>query len=114
MSKQTDKWRPDFLNRLKDPECAKGYLEEALEEGDSEYFIKAVRNVVEAQGGIGELSKKTGMGRTSLYKTLGGERHPKINNLIDILHPLGFSLTINRLKPTAKRTAKRKKRLQAS
>ncbi|HSX10896.1 MAG TPA: hypothetical protein VLF94_04185, partial [Chlamydiales bacterium] len=59
----------DFLmEQLKDHDEAVAYLNEALSEslkGDPEskrLFIMALRNVTEAQGGISNLAKKTGMG----------------------------------------------------
>jgi DNA-binding phage protein len=37
----------------------------------------ALRNVAEAQGGIGALAKKAHVGRESLYKTLSRTGNPK-------------------------------------
>jgi DNA-binding phage protein len=37
----------------------------------------ALRNVAEAQGGLGKLAKKAHVGRESLYKTLSKTGNPK-------------------------------------
>ena len=37
-------------------------------DGDSQAFMLALKNVVEAQGGIGHLSKRTGLDRAHLYR----------------------------------------------
>ena len=44
------------MERLSDPEDVIGYLEVSLEEylddGDKAFFLKGIKNVIEAQGGI--------------------------------------------------------------
>ena len=88
----------DELNKkLKSKRWAAAYLAAALEEGDYEYFLKALRNVVEVHGGIGWLAKETGQNRESLYKTLSGKRNPKINTIDNVLNAVGLHLTV---KPT--------------
>ena len=51
------------LERLADISFARGYLLASLDEyrkdGDREIFLLALRDIVRAQGGIPELSKKT-------------------------------------------------------
>lgn len=91
----------DFLiEQLKDHDEAVAYLNVALEEslkGDPEsqrLFIMALRNVTEAQGGIGNLAKKTGMGRESLYKTLSATGNPKWHTLVSLVIALGLNLRL--------------------
>ncbi|KIC74480.1 Uncharacterized protein DB42_BD00280 [Neochlamydia sp. EPS4] len=61
-----------MLKHLKDHDEAVAYLNAALEEslkGDKEsqhLFLMALRNVAEAQGGLGALAKKAHVGRESL------------------------------------------------
>ena len=72
------------IEHLKDHDEAVAYLNAALEEslkGDAEsqhLFLTALRNVAEAQGGIGNLAKKAGIGRESLYKTLSEKGNPEM------------------------------------
>ena len=85
----------DYLSEsLKDPAEAKGYLNAALDDGDIDGFLEALRNVVDAYGGITALSEKTDKGRTSLYKTLSKSGNPYLKNANDILHSLGFKLSV--------------------
>ncbi len=53
--KNTADYSEDLIESLRDPEEAAVYLKVALEEfeqdRDSEFFLKALRNVAEAQGG---------------------------------------------------------------
>lgn len=86
------------IERLKDPADACLYLTEALadfeDDHDVESFLKALKDVTEAQGGIGELAKKANLNRQNLYKLLSAKRQPKIETLGAILDGLGFRLSI--------------------
>ncbi len=89
-----------LIEKLKDHDEAVAYLNTALEEslkGDEEYqhlFLLALRNVAEAQGGIGLLAKKSGMGRESLYKTLSETGNPKWHTLVSLVIALGLELRL--------------------
>lgn len=48
------------------------------------FFLIALRNVVEAQGGVGALAKKAHVGRESLYKTFSGSGNPKWHTLVSL------------------------------
>ena len=91
----------DWLQeKLKDHDQAVAYLNDALEEslkGDEEsqqLFLIALRNVAEAQGGIGALAKKAHVGRESLYKTLSGAGNPKWHTLVSLCVALGLNLRL--------------------
>ena len=62
------------IDKLKDPQDASLYLTEALIEFEKDHdiksFLKILKDVTEAQGGIGELAKKTNLNRQNLYKLL--------------------------------------------
>jgi probable addiction module antidote protein len=94
------KYHDYLMEELQDHEKAVAYLNAALEEslkGDAEsqhLFIMALRNVTEAQGGIGNLAKKTGMGRESLYKTLSETGNPKWHTLVSLVIALGLNLRL--------------------
>ena len=81
---------------LQDPEFAAGYLEDALDE-DVQDFIIALRNVADANGGLGKLSQVTDLGRESLYKTLSenGDSRPFFATICQILNALGMKLSIH-------------------
>ena len=80
---------------LQEPSFAAEYLEDALGE-DLQDFIIALRNVADANGGIGKLSQLSELGRESLYKTLSqdGGSKPYFSTIIQILSSLGLKLTI--------------------
>lgn len=83
----------DFLmKRLKNATEAAAYLTASVEEGGLRYLLKALRNVVEAQGGIGRLSQKTKLNRTHLYRTLSPQGNPEISTLDSILKTYGIHI----------------------
>jgi DNA-binding phage protein len=93
------KWRDYLIERLAaDKDEALGYLDVALEEyqedGDTLFFLQGIRDVVEAQGGITELAKRTHMSPDALQKTLSSDKAPHIDTLGTILNALGCRLSI--------------------
>ena len=94
------KYQDWLIENLKDHDEAVAYLNAALQEslkGDEEsqhLFLIAIRNVAEAHGGIGNLAKKAGMGRESLYKTLSEKGNPKWHTLVSLVIALGLNLRL--------------------
>ena len=80
---------------LRDIEFASEYLEQALGESVQDFII-AIRNVADANGGIGELSKKSALGRESLYKSLSqeGTSSPYFATIHQVLDALGMEIVI--------------------
>jgi len=81
-----------LIKSLADPVEAAAYLNACAEDGEIKYLLKAIRNVVEAQGGIGELAKKTKLSRTTLYKTLSTSGNPAVGTLDAILAVYGIRI----------------------
>ncbi len=98
-----------LIEKLKDPEYARIYLETALEayekDRDSEAFLLALRDVAEAQGGLGKLAEKTQLNRAGVYKALSEQGNPRLDTMEKILHSLGFRLSIEPLKAEEQATA---------
>jgi probable addiction module antidote protein len=78
-----------------DPLEAAGYLNAALEDGDNELFLLALRNVAEARlGGMSKLAAASGLNRESLYRMLSGKGNPELKSLDRLLHALGLKLAV--------------------
>lgn len=97
--RQYTKWHDYLIDRLaSDREEAIGYLDVALEEyqqdGDAPFFLKGICNVVEAQGGITELAKRTHMSPDALQKILSDEKAPHVDTFCTILNALGCRLSV--------------------
>jgi probable addiction module antidote protein len=92
--KKSKAYQPDLIENLRDPREAEEYLNAALEEGDPELFLLALRNVAEAQGGVAQLAEKAKLNRESLYKMLSERGNPEFRSLEALLHALGFRLAV--------------------
>ena len=80
-----------LIKRLRaDPEEASGYLNAALEAGDRKAFLVALKNVIEARGGMTKFSRSCKINRVSLYKMLSGNGNPGFLNILLLLHHAGF------------------------
>jgi probable addiction module antidote protein len=79
---------------LRDPQKAAIYLEEALAAGDIAAFKLALRNVVEAQGGMAALAEETDLSRETLYRTLSERGNPTLETLSRILGALGLRVAV--------------------
>ncbi len=88
-------YKESLREDLKDPEEAAGYLTAALEEGDYRFFLIALRNVAEAQGGLLRLSRKTKLSRPNLYRMLSKAGRPEIHSLYHILKSLGLQFSVS-------------------
>jgi probable addiction module antidote protein len=82
-----------FESDLQNPEFMIGYLELALNEGLPTFLI-ALREVIQANGGMSTIAEKTDLGRESLYKTLSESGNPQFATIDKILHSLGLKFTI--------------------
>ncbi|RKU38450.1 hypothetical protein C6496_06470 [Candidatus Poribacteria bacterium] len=97
-------WREYLIEKLTtDHERAVDYLDVALEEyqvdRDARLFFVALRTVIEAQGGIAEVAKQTGIKAQCLSDMLASDEAPRLDMLITILTALGCRLLIQPLEP---------------
>ncbi|ELV2190967.1 DNA-binding protein [Salmonella enterica] len=83
-----------------DPEYANAYLANALEEinepGGLGGFLVALRQVIEARGGISEAAKKSGLARQSIYRALSPNGNPTITTLAQLAAVAGLQFTISK------------------
>jgi len=63
--------------RLQDPEQAAKYLTACFEEGP-DVFLLGLRDVVEAQGGIGRAARSSKRNRESRYRLLARHGSPRL------------------------------------
>jgi probable addiction module antidote protein len=94
MARKTGDYQAYHLEWLKDPENAAEYLNAAIEDGDQEALLLALRNIAEAEGGMARLAEKSQLKRESLYRMLSPNGNPALSNLFSILHGLGLKMTI--------------------
>ncbi len=94
--KKTIDYQSYLLHSLEDRQEAQGYLNAALTDGSVDSFLLALRNVIEAQGGMSKLAQKTHKSRSSLYKTLSDGGNPGLKSIDSILQALNLRLFITR------------------
>ncbi|HTR88105.1 MAG TPA: addiction module antidote protein [Reyranella sp.] len=64
------------------------YLTAAAEDSNPEVFLAALGDVAKALG-MAEIARASGLGRESLYKSLGAGAHPRFETISAILKALG-------------------------
>ena len=95
-------YQQDLLTSLKDPAEASAYLNAALEAGDKKAFLLALKNVLDAQGGMTKISERTKLNRVSLYKMLSANGNPGFENILLLLKTVGICF---RVTPKSKSTS---------
>jgi len=94
-------YQKDLIESLKDPQEAAAYLNAALEDGDRESFLLALRNIAEANGGMKAVADKAHLNRESLYRTLSRRGNPEVKTLFNLLHGVGLRLSVTPEQVTA-------------
>lgn len=93
-------WQDILIEDLKDTKEAEAYLQVALEEyesdGDWDMFLVAMKNVIEAQGGMTWLAKKTGLNRPNLYNALKAGGNPTFATIGKIINALGYGFVVSK------------------
>jgi probable addiction module antidote protein len=87
-------YRPFLLADLRDPANAADHLNGAAADDHPDIFLIALRDVVDAYGGIGIIAKRAKLNRQQLYKTLAWGGNPEFRTLSAILDAAGFLLTV--------------------
>ncbi len=92
----SDSYRPSKIERLKDPEYAAAYLTAILEEKEPEpeLLSRAIKDVIEAQIAINNLSQKDKLNWEKLEKMFLESGGSEIYSLITLLDVIGFKLTV--------------------
>ena len=65
------------------------------EEGDSDFFVKAVGDVARAKGMV-KVARTTGLGRQNLYRPLSRGGNPRVGTLFRVLDALDVRLSVAR------------------
>lgn len=87
-----------LFSDLRDRKFAADYLAACLDSGKVETFLIGLRNVVNANGGLGNLSRSVKLGRESMYKSLSKTGNPRFATVQEVLHALGFQLSVKNVK----------------
>ncbi len=94
MPRKTLPYDNDLMVWLQDPVHAAEYINAAIEDGDREVFLLALRDLAKARGGMTAVAEQARVSRTSLYKTLSPRGNPEFKSVTALLHTLGLKLTV--------------------
>ena len=74
---------------LTNPEACAHYLEAALDDGDEQVLLLALRNVADAMRNSEDCGALS-----TLFQSGSDIQHPQLSTLLKVLHALGFELTV--------------------
>ncbi|BAZ23869.1 hypothetical protein NIES4073_47590 [Kalymmatonema gypsitolerans NIES-4073] len=92
--RRSTSYHEKLIKDLKDPLEAAAYIEVVLEEGDPKMLSKALKNVIEAQGGINKLSAQVKKCYEKLDVMLLEKREVEFYCLTALLNTLGLQLAV--------------------
>ncbi len=72
-------------------------LQEYQLDGDTPFFLKGLRNIIEALGGVPEIAKQTGTEPENLLEVLSSDEPPRLDTLHILANALGGRLSIEPL-----------------
>lgn len=81
----------DISQYLDNKEVIAEYLTQVLEDGDIDELMMAIGNIAKAKG-LTQISKDSGLGRESLYKTFNKGVKPRFDTVVRVLNSLGIHL----------------------
>lgn len=89
----------DYLHTvLKNGIEAKNYINAALEQffidHNKELFLLALKQVIDARGGVTKVAKQTNINRQHLYRMLSKRGNPSFDNISLLLGTIGLRLTV--------------------
>lgn len=87
-------YHEELIEALKDPLEAAPYIEVVLEEGDPKMLRKALKNVIEARGGVALLSKQVKQSYDKLDQMLEENGEIEFYCLSALLDALGLQLAV--------------------
>ena len=103
--KQRYSYHDDLITRLKNPNYAMGYLKASFDDPNPRVFLLALKDVIEATGGITKFSRLSKIPRITLYRILSKRGNPEFFTLANLLHTLGLKLTVIKEKNSSFRHA---------
>ena len=68
-------------------------MKDALATGDTIDFVKAIGDLIRAQG-VTEVSQKSGLNRSALYVSFGGTMMPNVERVIRTLAALRLEIVV--------------------
>jgi probable addiction module antidote protein len=84
----------DAAPYLTDEASQLALLADALESGESAYIAAAIGTIARARG-MTDIARRSGVGRTALYRALSADGDPKLSTVVGVVKALGLKLSIS-------------------
>ena len=81
----------DMSEYLDSEEAIAEYISQVLDDGDQDELLRAVGYIAKAKG-MTQISRETGLGRESLYKTFQEGAEPKFSTVMKVMKAIGLNL----------------------
>ena len=98
----------DIAEYLNDDAVIAEYLTAAAEDENPDVLLAALGDVAKARG-MAEISRKSGLGRESLYKSLVVGAKPRHETIQSVLHAMGLKFAIVPTNESAARSGEHEK-----
>jgi len=99
VTKKLKEFKHYFAEKLRDPEYAIAYLNEALADEDKRIFLVALKNVIEAyQENKSSLAKENSVSRSTIYRMLSKTGNPRWSNITSIVDAMDLQINISQKK----------------
>lgn len=96
------KWEDGLLERLRDPDFAREYVQACLEEGLP--ITEAVGAVIRAHG-LDKVAKRAHMAKPNLLRAVRAGANPTLDTLRQLLNSIGMDVAVRNLKPLPRKRA---------
>lgn len=100
MSEASVSYYDGLMEDLADPEEAAAYLSAAIEDGDQQVFLLALRDVAEARG-MSKVAREANLNRENMYRMLSEKGNPQLASLNSLLRSIGLRLAVEVDQPHA-------------
>jgi probable addiction module antidote protein len=90
--KRKENYRADLLADLRNSAAYAAQYLSAAKADSNEAFLVALRDVAEAQKGVGKVAKEANVNRENLYRALSRDGNPRIDTLDAVLDVLGLAV----------------------
>jgi len=82
----------DLIKRLASARYAAKYLKAALDDGDTQGFLLALRNVVQASRNVSSVARRSQVSRQHIHRLVAGEGNPTLKTLKSVLGAVGIDI----------------------
>lgn len=86
-------YEDELKKSLASPQEAAAYLNAALEDGEQDVFLLALRDVAAAHG-LAHVARESSLNRENMYRILSSDGNPQLASLGALLDSLGLRLTV--------------------